>query len=1009
MRQLSLLIQQLRTQLKSEDQTNTANYRELAEEYASYCEMFKQANQKCQEFLDRGMIAECASYAETLNPSLHDLSTMLNFPELQEFRELCKMYDWQEPGILNDNTLKNLMKKLQKTQNMEPLVAEFRKIARTDNLVAKYVLLRQITQQAPKSRDWISMRRGIEKELFAKYAKEAKEAIINSDFTNLENLKERITSTEWIVETNPAVLNKINAVLEEQHRKMVEEDAKAILEKINIAYGAFDYSALKTNLSQWEELIEKENYVPTEEMNSQVSEAHAYFLREEENRKNEKEIKKITESLRIGLEREYPLENLEKIVHMLQLRNAEIPEQLQRRFMAYKEDTERIRKRKTVLIYSLSAAAAIVVIVIIVLAINHYREGIIETRWATTISKKINTLELEDAEKILKKLEKNMPKLRKRKKIAELAEGLNQKKQERNAERKEFAKIADRIRENLKTFATSTRSQVEKDLALLEKYKIDRALLPVIEDLQKQIEKKRLESQFDEENKFREISKNIREVEKQFNTSLENNDFNQAKKLLSECERYLEETRHFDLVSEQIRNTEHPHVIVGRMRDDLEKKRRTYDEFNAKLYSVNEATSIDELIRGIKEVAPYLTKTDFPKTLLDQADQCNRFLNQYRGKKFSNDFSILQKTADDLASLQKREEEFYSELIKFIDKTFGRWYNEDPMKTVKSVIFKTQDEKRFEFFYKNQYGKIEIDGQKFYQFALAGSSKTVQMAVEFPHVIFLDWDGKKTNGYLCFPSLDILWDQNKSNSNKPGHIQELEKLKEEIETNKADKNKICEIVIKFVENLLHDEAFTIRLHPVYRRNYANTMTTLLCKLDPLSTEFISMKNALKTLTPLNKKYLLNASYFDKDFIKETERLDQELSKIKINMHSGIGLRKKILTTALSRTLLPCGYFWKGKPNALGTVFWKLKDPNIPDDCELWIIGDKGIPEIIGFMKKGHPDISSAYKNKIADGTIVLCTTDDISSSENLWNDFRKQAADLGIKKLEKPVLWPAQK
>ena len=97
------VVDDIRSFLAAADQTRTDGLHDLAGAYARLCREANERLRRCGDYLRRGMRSEAIHLAEAVPPLL-DVVAALDLPELEEWEQLCGMYELPRPVRLHIET-----------------------------------------------------------------------------------------------------------------------------------------------------------------------------------------------------------------------------------------------------------------------------------------------------------------------------------------------------------------------------------------------------------------------------------------------------------------------------------------------------------------------------------------------------------------------------------------------------------------------------------------------------------------------------------------------------------------------------------------------------------------------------------------------------------------------------------------------------------------------------------------------------------------------------------------
>ncbi len=469
-RSLEQLIRDILESLASNNQCDSPNYQALAGEYVEFCKEFNRNIDEIQRLLEHNMIADALQKAEGTTYSLARQAQLLNFQGVEPFLELFQIYGWEEPPRLRAEVLEEIARQSIGSEQLTPLLEAYRKVARGEDDMRKILLLRRIAEIDHTKPEWAATLSVLEEKQLVVLSEEAKNAIIRKDYLRLEEILQILQSPDWRVKPLEAVIAKTAKVLHdhrlEELRVMAEQYAAAISE----AYSNFDCVALGKALQKWERLSAEEGFTPADYLELQVNEAAAYYRTQKDKVETEAKIDEAIEEIRKGVEREAPLEVLEKMYTYLLSLNGSLPDGLKARFFEYKSGIEEMQRRRKCLLIAGGVAVFLVFAAVVVFSSYHIVMTLTEKEWTSRISTALEQEAADAALGLLAELEKSSPAIRQRSGIQALADQAQAKKEAEAAQSKEFQAVARKFREEIGNFEanrTSLSAAKAKALSLI--------------------------------------------------------------------------------------------------------------------------------------------------------------------------------------------------------------------------------------------------------------------------------------------------------------------------------------------------------------------------------------------------------------------------------------------------------------------------------------------------------------------------------------------------------------
>lgn len=460
------LIVRLKSFLNSTELINSPTAQEL---YKSYCELNNNAVQRlveCEVLLQKKQKIEAVVLAQQ-EPNLFGLIDTLLFPERKDLLVLADLYDWVVPSEINVDSVAGLKKAVSEMDDLRPLLTEFRRIARTDQVKNKLHLLREISRIDKGNPEWRLPLIEVENQYVSRIISEAQKAIQDKNFSRLEQIFAELKNSSWVVTIPTIVLQKIEKIVVEHRCAEAKRIAITILDRINSSYASFDVIGLDDAIVCWNEHCKKYNYSPDENEKMQLKEANIYLSSEKKKQKAEHEFQTLLEHITSLMNSSSPLSQVEKYFAKAQSFGLEIPDYISNRVEKYRIDTEREHRTATI-IRSLKIVGTVVVILwIIVGAAIWGIQSKIEDTQSHNLYSVIKEGKIVEAQALLKEIETRYPKLSSRPKISKAKAALQELISSDKARTDEFARILNEINELKKQWPPD--KELKEKVATIEK------------------------------------------------------------------------------------------------------------------------------------------------------------------------------------------------------------------------------------------------------------------------------------------------------------------------------------------------------------------------------------------------------------------------------------------------------------------------------------------------------------------------------------------------------------
>ena len=261
MKNYNQILIRIKSFLNSTDLTDSQTAQELYNAFLELNNSIVQRLIECDVLLQKKQKIEAVVLAKQ-SPNLFNAITDLLFEDRKTLLILADLYDWKVPDEIPEELIKGCKEAVLGMDALQPLLTEFRRIARTDQIEYKLHLLREIHRIDKDNPEWIHPLNEVENKYLAQLIQETQQVIINKDFERLEQIYEEFSNSSWTVVIPSIVLQKVEKIVTQHRDEEIKKNAKTIIEKINSAYSAYDCAALEDAILCWTTHCEKYNYIP---------------------------------------------------------------------------------------------------------------------------------------------------------------------------------------------------------------------------------------------------------------------------------------------------------------------------------------------------------------------------------------------------------------------------------------------------------------------------------------------------------------------------------------------------------------------------------------------------------------------------------------------------------------------------------------------------------------------------------------------------------------------------
>lgn len=468
------LLIRVKNALKGADLTNNPDLSGLYGEYIAWNNSVAARINECAVLLQKKLKIEAVATAQQ-EPSLFEQLELLLCADRKLLLQLGELYDWEAPANIDFDVVEQLKSDAVSAGELRPLLAEFRRIARTDMVREKLALLREISRMDKDNQEWLTPLQEVENKHLSQLISAAQQCIIDKNYEQLEKIHDELQNSPWVVSVPAIVVEKVAKVISGYRESRRKQQAAGLLERINAAYGAFDSKELEIVLEEFQQFCGKSGYTPDETELIQLREAENYLNSELEHREQVAKAKNLVEEITRQFDASAPLEEIERNYIALQATGENIPDYIANRVLQYRQDTERDIRIKSVLRGCKIIGISAVIILILLSGGFWATQMYIEHKQYNLLMAEITKGDVDTASSILAGIESKYPRLAKRAKISSARAKLDHLLQEdskRAADvRKLFAEIDElrkkeipdpMIKSKLKSIEALARRESEK-------------------------------------------------------------------------------------------------------------------------------------------------------------------------------------------------------------------------------------------------------------------------------------------------------------------------------------------------------------------------------------------------------------------------------------------------------------------------------------------------------------------------------------------------------------------
>lgn len=377
--------------------------------YADACRHLNSRLRECRDLLQKGLRSEALHLAEQ-HPPVLDVFSTLDFPEREQWRDLCVQYALKEAPALGVAAAQAIGDAYADDADLKALLHTHRTLnVAAAPLPRRIHVLRRIAQNDPTTAYWEDDLRKLERLRLNELPHAINAAAAAEDVVALEGVAGEVQSAEWRTPVPARLKESVAAAMEKMHAKQANLEYAATADDLDAAYSAMDVAECRTLVNRWDELVNAYGTQPGDELTERVTTAREWLEEQEAAADLSRRFEEKCASLQSGIDRDAPTPDLERLYRQITALPLPIPPRLERAYHLRLRDRAQASKRRFVVI--LSSVAAVVVLALSVGGYLLYRSLHQKAmgQWVTALAAATGELrtqgEREKAEAILKDVE----------------------------------------------------------------------------------------------------------------------------------------------------------------------------------------------------------------------------------------------------------------------------------------------------------------------------------------------------------------------------------------------------------------------------------------------------------------------------------------------------------------------------------------------------------------------------------------------------------------------------
>jgi hypothetical protein len=358
------LVNQLRSFVNSADQMSDDQTASLAAEYADACQTVNDRLTRCSELLEKGHRSEALAVAEG-PPDLLEAVTILNFPEIDVWQELCAQYMWKRPPLLQVAVGNSLNDAYSKQSELNGLLGKHRLLALQRATVSdRLAVLRQIMSLDKVTYFWQEDVRQLESARFGELLQLGNQAQQSSDTATTSTFLSEFRAEKWHSRVPPELSDRFATLATSYDSDHV---LPRMADEIAEAAATSDLRRLDKAAVNWNSVVSRnielcKSWQPPSQLVAKVEPGLQYLMQQKEARRHNAFFDDLR-ALQTAMQQLADTEKVDFLVAKTESHGYELPTELQADLAAYRRGEQRESALNVMLVVSLAAAGIAVLVI----------------------------------------------------------------------------------------------------------------------------------------------------------------------------------------------------------------------------------------------------------------------------------------------------------------------------------------------------------------------------------------------------------------------------------------------------------------------------------------------------------------------------------------------------------------------------------------------------------------------------------------------------------------------
>jgi hypothetical protein len=364
------VVDDLRSLLQANDQTQTDLLKSLVAAYTEQCQAANQRLRRCEEYLKQGLRAEAIQFAQA-EPVLLDVIAALDFPERPQLEEILLFYGISPPPKLQMATAEALNQAYTEQQPLEGFLRKHRILALARSpLEARLRVMRDIAMLDVNNPIWIEDVRTFEAARVGQLQAALTRAASRSESGRVAEIARELGDVGWF-NPPPATLTQQAKQLVQQHgQQQARLELEGLVGRLQAAVAANQLEQARTLRDRFKEVVAQAGLAPSDPVVRHAEKSLTLLERQEQRHEQQQmaelEFQTALAALEGALDEQADAEELARLYHAALNLGRKLPRPLEERYREAVSRAQGARQsRERIILLAIVFAGAIVLLSIL--------------------------------------------------------------------------------------------------------------------------------------------------------------------------------------------------------------------------------------------------------------------------------------------------------------------------------------------------------------------------------------------------------------------------------------------------------------------------------------------------------------------------------------------------------------------------------------------------------------------------------------------------------------------